>query len=103
MIQESRSRYLAMNASRSNKREMNGRLMQMRAQITSGKGIAPLIGTLCLAFICQLPCGAEINAKLIDPYLERNFHWAMFIEMHDLKSYLNYPGSKLNPVTQLRV
>jgi len=74
--------------------------MQERSQIRSRKRTPPLVASICLAFICAPPCGAEINEKLVDPYLQREFQWAMFIKIKDLKPYLNYPGSKLNPLTR---
>ncbi|MBS1955761.1 MAG: hypothetical protein JST89_16375 [Cyanobacteria bacterium SZAS-4] len=62
-----------------------------------------LLFGICFAFFCQLPCVAEIDGKLLDPYLQREFNWAMFIDLQEDKPFLNYPGSRLNPITQLRV
>jgi hypothetical protein len=61
-----------------------------------------LLAGICLAFMSQLPCGA-IDPNLLDPILQKEFQWAMFIEMNDNKPYLNYPGSKINPLTLFRV
>jgi hypothetical protein len=53
--------------------------------------------------MCQLPCGADFNAKLSDPYLQREFQWAMYIEASEINPYLYYPGSNINAMTQFRV
>ncbi|CAN5515190.1 hypothetical protein BH10CYA1_BH10CYA1_54070 [soil metagenome] len=63
---------------------------------------AAVIG-MSVALICQLPCGADIDAKLIDPYVQKEFQWAMFIDTQEDKPYLNYRSSRLNPITQVRV
>lgn len=75
-----------------------------------------LIGSLCrrkrltvmvlgilAAFFCQGPSNAVINADLVDDYLESQFDWAMFIEKQEVKHYLNYEGSKLRPLTRVRI
>jgi hypothetical protein len=77
--------------------------MQKSGQFRNRIGIGPLLAGICLAFMSQLPCGAEIDPNLVDPILQKEFQWAMFIEMNDNKPYLNYPGSKLNPLTLFRV
>ena len=46
---------------------------------------------------------AAINEGLADPYFEREFDWAMFIEIPDSRHVLNYPGSQLHPLTKMRV
>lgn len=61
-----------------------------------------LVAGLLLSFMSQLPCSA-IDAQLVDPILPKQFQWAMFVEMNENMQYLNYPGSKLNPLTRLRV
>src|SRR5271169_2191907 len=63
---------------------------------------ALLVG-ICLALLCQFPCAADIKADLADPYLAREFNWGMFIDVRDMKHYLSYPGSRLNPLMLLRV
>ncbi len=63
----------------------------------------PLLAAMCLAFVCQLPSGADIDATLMDPYLQKEFNWAMYIDLHEDKPFLNYPGSRLNPLTQISV
>ena len=77
--------------------------MQKSGQFRNRIGICSLLAGISLAFMSQLPCGAEIDPNLVDPILQKEFQWAMFIEMNDNKPYLNYPGTKLNPLTLLRV
>ncbi len=51
----------------------------------------------------QVPCAAEITPDLLDPTLEQQYDWAMYMDVHNLKSYLTYPTARLNPLTNLRV
>ncbi|HEY9755905.1 MAG TPA: hypothetical protein V6C97_12135 [Oculatellaceae cyanobacterium] len=68
----------------------------------SCNAIGSLVAGLLLSLMSQLPCSA-IDAQLVDPILPKQFQWAMFVEMNENMQYLNYPGSKLNPLTRLRV
>jgi hypothetical protein len=45
----------------------------------------------------------DMSQDLPDSYLGREFSWAMILNLPDEKHYLNYPGSKLLPVTKVRV
>lgn len=77
----------------------------MRSKLTQQISQIKLSCILCLALVCvastlSLPCAAEINAKLNSDYLEREYEWAMYVEVHDLQQYLNYTGSKLHPLTK---
>ncbi|MBX9720645.1 MAG: hypothetical protein K2X81_04570, partial [Candidatus Obscuribacterales bacterium] len=77
----------------------------MKYKVTQPKSKTKLSCILCLALACvfstlSLPCTAEINAKLNSDYLEREYEWAMYVEVHDLQQYLNYTGSKLHPLTK---
>lgn len=56
-----------------------------------------------LVGLCTVPCSADINADLLDPKLEEQYDWAMYMDVHDMKNVLNYPTSKLHPLTNLRV
>lgn len=40
---------------------------------------------------------------LPDDYLGSEFAWAMILDLPDMTYYLNYPGSKLWPLTKVRV
>lgn len=46
---------------------------------------------------------ADVTADLLDPRLEEQYDWAMFVDVHELKGYLQYPGSRLYPLTDVRV
>ena len=56
--------------------------------------------TLCSILLTPLPGSTEITDA---PYLEREFDWAMFVDVQDGKDYLNYRGSLLHPLTKVRV
>src|SRR5271170_1821743 len=58
---------------------------------------------VCLLLAFQVPAAAELNADLNDVYLESNFDWAMFVDARDVKHYMNYEGSLLKPLTNVRV
>jgi hypothetical protein len=62
-----------------------------------------LVLVIVLTFICQQPCGALFNPDLIDSYLEREFDWGMFVDVRELRHYLNYPESQLSPLTNVQV
>ena len=64
---------------------------------------ALLMVAICLSFFCPMVSKAELNADLRDPYLEREYDWAMYLDTHDLKQYLTYPGSQLHPITVVRI
>ncbi|MBS1957470.1 MAG: hypothetical protein JST89_25005 [Cyanobacteria bacterium SZAS-4] len=54
-------------------------------------------------FLCSNSCGADVTADLLDPTLEQQYDWAMYMDVHDLKGFLNYPTSQLSSMTDLRV
>ncbi len=74
-----------------------------KSSINRGMGALSFLLGICFAFVCQFPSAAEIDAKLMDPYLQKEFNWAMYIDLEEDKPFLNYAGSRLNPLTQLRV
>ncbi len=39
----------------------------------------------------------------MDPRIEEQYDWAMYMDVHDMKDVLNYPSSRLSPLTDLRV
>jgi len=73
------------------------------AERKNKQNILPLAVVACLTLFCQLPCACDINPDLVDQYLQKYFDWAMFIDLQNTKQFLNYPGSQLHPLTQLRV
>lgn len=59
-----------------------------------------LIGLACL---CILPSSAEFRPDLSHAYLQQQFAWAMYIDSRQVDHYLNYAGSKLHPLTKVRI
>lgn len=51
----------------------------------------------------QQSFAAEITPDLLDPKLEEQYDWAMYMDVHDVPKFLNYPSSKIRPLTDLRV
>lgn len=74
-----------------------------RVSGNNGRKIAPLLLSICLSLLCQIASYAQFNADLRNPYLVREFDWAMFIDAHDMKHYLNYQGSRFYPLTNVRI
>lgn len=62
-----------------------------------------ILGLCAVSQLCVVPCFADINADLMDPKLEEQYDWAMYMDVHDMKNVLNYPTSRLHPLTNLRV
>ena len=63
-----------------------------------------LVVVSCLfALTVQLPCCAEIKPNLVDPYLQREFDWAMYLDARTVDHYLNYTGSTLHPLMRARI
>lgn len=59
---------------------------------------------LIVAALCfQLSSSAALTPGLSDDYLNREFRWIMFLDCQDVEHYLNYPGSRLKPLTKVRV
>jgi hypothetical protein len=48
-------------------------------------------------------CSAAVTPELSDYDLQQNYSWAMYVEAHDVDHYLNYLGSKIHPLTRVRV
>lgn len=65
-----------------------------------------LFCVFCAFGIAIIPCFASVvdTIQLLpDDYLQREFSWALVVYQPDKSHYLKYPGSKLWPVTNLRV
>src|SRR5262249_30857467 len=45
----------------------------------------------------------DMTQELPDDYLGREFPWAFVVDLPDANNYLKYPGSKLWPMTKVRV
>jgi hypothetical protein len=67
------------------------------------KALALLSACFALIILIASPINAEIRSDLRDPYLEREFDWAMFMDTRELKQFLNYSGSKLHPLIKVRI
>lgn len=62
--------------------------------------VAVIMGSLAL------PCDAGMNQfkpDLMNPYLEREFDWSMYMDVREVKHYLNYTGSQLHPLSKVGV
>ncbi|MFN8550740.1 MAG: hypothetical protein U0103_04565 [Candidatus Obscuribacterales bacterium] len=75
----------------------------LRANRLFGAFFASVAAFMSLAFGCQIPCNAEFDSKLDDPYFQEECQWAMFVEMKDDRPFLKYPGSQLNPLTVFKI
>lgn len=62
-----------------------------------------LLSLALFILCCPVPCAADITPDLLDPQLELQYDWAMYMDVHDMKGYLSYPTSRLNHLTDLRV
>jgi hypothetical protein len=72
-------------------------------------------GLRIIAFVALLvvalgiPSGSSLaevenyKADLVDNYLESQFDWAMLIDQHNMNDHFTYEGSRLNPLTKVRV
>lgn len=58
---------------------------------------------LALVYLVAAPALAEFSPNLLDAYLEREFDWAMYVDIRNLDHYLKYKGSRLHPLTRGRV
>jgi hypothetical protein len=65
--------------------------------------ISAVILSLLFGLAFQLPMRADLKADLTDDYLKGEYDWAMFLNVQDVDHYLNYSGSKLHPLTKVRV
>jgi hypothetical protein len=73
---------------------------------TRQKSVAVLIGCALFVSLNNAVClGAvrDMTNQLPDDYLGREFPWAFVLDLPDANSYLKYPGSKLWPITKVRV
>jgi hypothetical protein len=53
--------------------------------------------------VCCFAAVKDIAEDIPDDYLGTEFPWAMILDLPDVGYYLNYPGSKLWPLTKVRV
>jgi len=80
-------------------------LRQLRGR-KSNLFFLPFLFALLSNWTTGLPSFASIagmKEALPDDYLEREFSWTMVVYQPDRRDYLKYPGSKLWPLTNIRV
>jgi hypothetical protein len=69
-------------------------------------GISLLLVSVLVFWLDAASGFASVNdmaEDLPDDYLGTEFAWVMVLDLPDAKYYLNYPGSKLSPLTKVRV
>ncbi len=67
------------------------------------RGIALVLAVLCFSLALPSLSNCEINSGLSSDYLQREFDWALFIDVRDIQHYLNYNGTKLHPLSRVRI
>jgi hypothetical protein len=73
---------------------------------TTQKSFAVFMGCAVFILLNNAACfGAvkDMTEELPNDYLGREFPWALVVDVPDANSYLKYPGSKLYPMTKVRV
>lgn len=70
----------------------------------SRKHLSVLIGLIGLVLGTSIPAFAEIIRTDNDnEYLQREFDWAMFLDLQEQPHLLNYQSSSLNPLTKVQI
>lgn len=64
--------------------------------------ICVFLAAIAFLFLMHLPASAEISPGLPPDYLEREFDWILYIDVVDVKHYLDYRGTKLHPLSKAR-
>ncbi|MBU6451784.1 MAG: hypothetical protein KGS72_08410 [Cyanobacteria bacterium REEB67] len=67
------------------------------------KAIAALVIAAAFLLLTQRPGLAAIKQELSNEHLLSQFDWALYLDVRDMPSYLNYKGSRLHPLTRVRV
>lgn len=62
-----------------------------------------LLGLVLTLILPPAPAGADFKPNLKDAYIEREFEWAAYIHARNSNSFLNYPQSRLTPLTKVSV
>jgi hypothetical protein len=81
-------------------------LNQLSIWSTGRKSVAAVLNGSILALLFNLAgfsAVRDMTEELPDEYLGREFPWAFVIDLPDSNSYLKYHGSKLWPITKVRV
>jgi hypothetical protein len=63
-----------------------------------------VLGCVSCALLSQMTAStAEMLMDLSDSSLDRRYDWAAFLDMQSMPDYLNYPGSQLRPITNVKI
>jgi hypothetical protein len=60
------------------------------------------ICSLLVLLFCPSNSDAEIKIGLNDPYLQGQADWGVYLDVQEIQQYLNYPKSKLHPLSRVR-
>lgn len=71
--------------------------------MNEAKALTRILLLLILTLIVRPAAGADIKPNLKDAYIEREFEWAAYIHARNSNSFLNYPQSRLTPLTKVSV
>lgn len=72
--------------------------------IFSAKTVATVLGLLGVIFVGNAPSYSEIIRTDSDnEYLQREFDWAMFLDLQEQSHLLKYQSSSLNPLTKVQI
>jgi hypothetical protein len=77
--------------------------MTVSNRVIGWKKFWSLSAALILGFVF-LPLQADaVKSDLVDPYLQREFDWGVYVEARNVDHYLEYEGSRLHPLTRVRI
>ena len=62
-----------------------------------------LLFSLVASFVGGSINAAEIKLNLKDERLETECDWAMYLDAQEMQQFLNYPKSRLHPLTRVRI
>jgi hypothetical protein len=67
------------------------------------KTVMALLLSACLLLSLERISFAAIKQELSNEHLLSQFDWALYLDVRDMPSYLNYKGTRLHPLTRIRV
>jgi hypothetical protein len=62
-----------------------------------------IVASALASVVSPIPANADIKPNLKDAYIEREFEWAAYVHARKSTSFLNYPQSRLTPMTKVSV
>lgn len=74
-----------------------------QGQAPTARAITVLFLLILFGSFCCRPMAAQNDFAIDDSTLNERFDWVIFVNVKELKSYLNYKGSTLNPVAKLSI